>query len=153
MCLILGIMNLAVSLSSQYIEKILNKVSHMNKNDLFLSTLQKTSFRIMSPILTRIWMKLNNFTCWSYNVYVSTHIFWALTINRRWNLLSAITLSFHTQKSRFWIKVAHYMKYLEVCAPKIDDSSWIPVYHEFSDLPYLKMADTAWQFVTLINCC
>ena len=40
------------------------------------------------------------------------------------------------------------MKYLEVCASKSDDSSWIPVYREFSDLPFLQMADTAWQFMT-----
>ena len=45
-----------------------------------------------------------------------------------------------------WLRITWNI--VEVCAPKIDDLSLIPVYHEFSYLSYLQMDDTAWQFVT-----
>ena len=49
---ILSITNLAVSLNSRYYEKMLNIVSHLNKNDLFLSTSQK---KYLSVLCHQFW--------------------------------------------------------------------------------------------------
>ena len=134
---ILSITNLAVSLNSRYFEKRLNKVSHLNKNDIFLSTSQKKYLSVLCHQFWHVFVWNNTilhvdlkYLCFNSHI-LSTHKKSALK-----SIVCHYPKFFYMQMSRFWIKVAHYMKYLEVFAPKIDDSSWILVYHEFSDLPY-----------------